>query len=123
MDYCQNNDIMLIAYRPIQKGALIKEGVKLLDEICKKYKKTPAQIAINWLISFKNVVTLSKTRNIEHLKENLDSLSFQMDRMDIERLTNDFPGQQFISDSRKILQGVSSQPRRSHRSNPACNHS
>jgi diketogulonate reductase-like aldo/keto reductase len=106
MDYCQSNDIMLIAYRPIQKGSLIREGIRLLEEMCKKYKKTAAQIAINWLISFKNVVTLSKTRKIEHLKENLDSLSFQMDKMDLDRLTYDFPDQQYISDARKIYQYI-----------------
>jgi len=37
----------------------------------KKYNKTPAQIAINWLISQKNVVTLAKTSNTKHLDDNL----------------------------------------------------
>ncbi len=102
LDYCQHNDIMLIAYRPVQKGILTKKGVELVDKMCKKYRKTPAQIAINWLISIDNVVTLSKTRGIEHLKENLGALGFEMEQQDVDKLMKEFPDQQFVSDSRKI---------------------
>ena len=106
LDYCQRNNIMLIAYRPIQKGILTKRCGKFLDSICEKYKKTPAQIAINWVISIDNVVTLSKTRDREHLTENLGALNFQINQVDIERLMNEFPGQKWVSDAKKIHQYI-----------------
>jgi diketogulonate reductase-like aldo/keto reductase len=96
--YCQKNDIMFIAWRPVQKGALTDHGTPLLDEMCAKYHKTPAQIAINWLISQPNVVTLSKMGRIEHLKENLAALGWQMKEEDIERLRREFPDQKYVSD-------------------------
>lgn len=99
LDYCRKNDVMFIAWRPLQKGVLLQEKENILTEMAQKYHKTSSQIAINWLISQKNVVTLSKTRSVEHLKENLDSLDFEMGQGDIERLTKDFPDQQDISDA------------------------
>lgn len=98
LKYCQDNGIFLSAWRPVQKGALTKNGIAILDEMCKKYKKPPAQIAINWLISQKNVITLSKTSNIKHLKENLDAIGWKMKSADIERLRVEFPDQKEISD-------------------------
>lgn len=97
LDHAQKNDVMLVAWRPLQKGTLADSS--LVDELAKKYQKTPSQIAINWLISQKNVVTLAKTGNPEHLKENLGALDFTMESGDIERIRREFPDQQLVSDA------------------------
>lgn len=89
--YCQDNDIILTAYRPLEKGALPKTGIKLLDELGRKYKKTFYQIAINWLISQKNVVSISKMRSRNHMLENLGALGWKMEEKDIEKLRREFP--------------------------------
>ena len=99
LKFCQENDIMFIAWRPVQKGLLLENIPPILREICQKYQKTPAQIAINWLISQDHVVTLAKTTSIDHLKENLGALDFTMDSEDIEKLRTDFPNQETISDA------------------------
>jgi diketogulonate reductase-like aldo/keto reductase len=64
--YCQKNDIFVIAWRPLVKGLITKGNYSILDEISKKYKKTRAQIALNWVISKEDVVTIVKASNIEH---------------------------------------------------------
>lgn len=97
--YCQKNDVMLIAWRPLQKGILLEDTSSMLSEMAEKYKVTPAQIAINWLISLPNVVTISKTTNLEHLKENLGALTFAMEKEDIEKLTIEYPNQEDVSDT------------------------
>jgi diketogulonate reductase-like aldo/keto reductase len=91
--YCQHNDVLLEAYRPLEKGMLLSGKIAILDELAKKYKKTPSQVAINWLISQRNVVTLSKTSTIEHLEENLGAVGWQIDKEDIEDLRKNFPNQ------------------------------
>lgn len=96
--YCVDNDIFISAWRPVGKGNLLEEIPEVLKEMCDKYNKSPAQIAINWLISQPYVITLSKTRSTEHLKENLGALDFKMEDSDIERLRNEYPNQQKISD-------------------------
>lgn len=93
LKYCQENDVILEAYRPLDKGAMVDSPAPILAEIAKKYNKTPAQVAINWLTSQDNVVTLSKSSNLNHLKENLGAIGWQMDSKDIEALRENFPNQ------------------------------
>ena len=100
LKYCQNEDMMFIAWRPLNGFSL---DAQIIYDLTKKYNKTPRQIALNWLISQKNVVTLSKTKSPEHLKENLGSLDFALDEEDIERLRKDFPNQEDVSDIVPLL--------------------
>jgi diketogulonate reductase-like aldo/keto reductase len=99
LEYCQKNDVLFVAWRPLQKGILIEGTENIVNELAQKYQKTPAQIALNWLISQPNVVTLSKTRDVEHLKDNLGALNWIMDTEDIERLDKEYPNQEDISDA------------------------
>ena len=98
LDYCQKNDILLAAYRPIGKGKLLEDVPKIMEEMCVKYQKTPAQIAINWLISQKGVVTLAKTSDPAHLRENLGALGWYLTEGDVELLRKEYPDQVGISD-------------------------
>ncbi|TVM00977.1 MAG: aldo/keto reductase [Candidatus Brocadia sp. WS118] len=88
--YCQKNNILIIAWRPLAKGELAKPGFKILDELAKKYNKTHSQIAINWLISKKGIVTITKSTKLEHLKENLGAIGWKLQHEDIGRLNNSF---------------------------------
>lgn len=99
LDYCQNNDVLLEAYRPLDKGMLLAEPRLILQQLAKKYSKTPAQIAINWLISQTNVVTIAKTSSVAHLKENLGAIGWNMEQGDIEELRVNFPHQRVRSDN------------------------
>lgn len=97
LQHSQENDVLLVAWRPLQKGILPDSPV--INEMAAKYNKTAPQIALNWLISQKNVVTLSKTSNIQHLHENLGALGWSLEDADIERIRTEFPDQQLVSDA------------------------
>ncbi|MBU1033954.1 aldo/keto reductase [Patescibacteria group bacterium] len=99
LEYCQQNDIFLEAYRPLEKGMLLDNQSELITDLAKKYNKTPSQIAINWLISQKNVLTLFKTSSIEHLEENIGSLGWEMNQEDIEKLRKNFPNQIMVPEN------------------------
>lgn len=88
--YCQENNILIIAWRPLAKGELAKPGFKILDELAEKYNRTQSQIAINWLISKKGIVTITKSTKVEHLKENLGAIGWQLKQEDVDRLNNEF---------------------------------
>lgn len=98
LDYCQKNDIILSAWRPLQKGAFIKKKINLLEDMCQKYNKTPAQISLNWLIAQENVIAICKMRHLEHIKENLGSLGWKLEEKDIGILDKEFPNQKDVSD-------------------------
>ncbi len=84
--YCQENDIIVIAWAPLQKGRLAASGFEVLDSVCDKYNKTPSQVALNWLISKKNIVVISKANKKEHLMDNLGAIGWKLEQEDIKRL-------------------------------------
>jgi len=84
--FCEKNNIMIIAYRPLGLGDLTHKGIKILDEIAKKYNKTRAQIAIKWIISHKNFVAITKSTKINHLKQNVDVFEWKLKQKDKEQL-------------------------------------
>jgi diketogulonate reductase-like aldo/keto reductase len=65
----------------------------LLEKLAKKYGKTPAQIAINWLTSQDNVIAIAKTSISTHLEENLGAVGWALETTDIEELRKEFPSQ------------------------------
>ncbi len=83
--YCQENDILVMAYRPIERGFLLQSH-PLLDTLSVKYGKTKAQIAIQRLISKKNIVTICKATQTAHIKENLGAMWWTLNNEDIEAL-------------------------------------
>jgi diketogulonate reductase-like aldo/keto reductase len=91
LEYALENDIMLVAWRPLEKGIFSVTEESTLKKLCKKYDKTGNQIAINWLISQENVATISKSGSAGHLKENLGALGWKMDKSDIELVMKRFP--------------------------------
>ena len=100
LDYCRKNDVMLIAWRPFQKGGMLGDQMpKLLLDLAAKYGKSPSEIAIAWLLMQKNVVTISMSHNPLHMRRNLSAAKWEMDRKDFELLTECYPGQQAVSDA------------------------
>lgn len=84
LDYVIENDIMLTAYAPLAQGK-VNESTEL-QEIGEKYGKTPAQIALRWLIEQENVVAIPKASSEEHLRENIDIFDFMLEDEDFERI-------------------------------------
>lgn len=83
--YCQENNIIVMAYRPIERGLVLKDHA-LMDSLAEKYNKTKAQIALNWLISKKNIIVIPKASSKEHLKENLDATGWNLSEEDMKLL-------------------------------------
>jgi len=83
LPYCKSHDIKLIAYRPLVKGDLSWAENSVIKKLGVKYKKTPAQIVLNWLIKL-GLAPIPKASDLKHLKENLGALGWQMDNEDME---------------------------------------
>ncbi len=99
LKFCQENDVMLIAWRPLQKGFLLNGTPDCLREISEQYGLTPSQVALSWLTSQKNVVTISMSRSAEHMEENRKAAEFTLPEEAVERLRRDFPDQLDVSES------------------------
>lgn len=98
LEYCQENDVMLVSYRPIELWKLAHNPTVHYMWLVKKYDATPAQLSLNWLFTQMNVVTIFHSSNFEHIYENLWALDFKISAEDIALLRKDLKGQIFKSD-------------------------
>jgi len=101
--YCLTNDIIMQAWRPIQYGEIMLMESDLINDLSQKYGKTYSQIAVNRLISQKNISTIIKMTKEEHIRENLWALWWQMEAEDIELLKTNYPNQKPVSDRIPLL--------------------
>lgn len=74
LPYCQMQELLFIAYSPLDQGRIKKTLMPLLV----KYNKTPAQIMLNWLITSHGVIAIPKTTSLDHTKENADATNFEL---------------------------------------------
>ncbi len=74
--YCQDHDILLTAYTPIEKGRVSRD--KRLKHMAARYAATPVQIALAWLIQQSNVIAIPMSTNKAHLEENLGALEVEL---------------------------------------------
>lgn len=84
LKYCQEHDVLLTAYSPLDRGYLVDDPT--VKEIAEKYDATPAQIAINWLIRQPKVIALPMSTRREHLQDNLGALHLDLSADDLGRL-------------------------------------
>lgn len=90
LPYLKDTKRTLIAYSPLARGILPKIENHKLVEIATKYDKSKTQIAINWLTSQQNVVTIPKSSNPLHVLEFMDSTGWTMKHEDRMELANSF---------------------------------
>lgn len=84
LNYCQENNILMTAYTPIEKGKVANHAK--LKEIAAKYEATPVQIALNWLVQQPQVITIPMSTNKQHLAENLAAADLELSKEDIHLL-------------------------------------
>jgi diketogulonate reductase-like aldo/keto reductase len=91
LPYCEKKGIVVLPYRPIAHGALANPNEKLrvvMDKISQRHGgKTPAQIALNWLMSKSSVVfPIPRASRPERVIENAGSLAWSLDAEDMREL-------------------------------------
>ncbi|MDX1673005.1 MAG: aldo/keto reductase [Balneolaceae bacterium] len=86
LDYAIENNILITAYSPLAQGRV--NDSKELQQIGENHGKTPAQIALRWLIEQENVVAIPKSASRKHLEENIDIFDFQLSDEEFEQIDN-----------------------------------
>jgi aryl-alcohol dehydrogenase-like predicted oxidoreductase len=113
LDACRELRITLIAYQPLAQGVLTGkyrpgdrpkgirrfgryfrgDGLKkaqpvvaLLGEIGERYSKTPAQVALRWLIEQEGILPIPGAKNGRQAASNAEALSFTLVAAEIEAL-------------------------------------
>jgi 2,5-diketo-D-gluconate reductase B len=72
------------AYQPLAGGKVFASPE--LGSIAKRYGRTPAQIALRWLIQKEDVVAIPRSRKPENLASNIDIFSFELEETDCRQI-------------------------------------
>ena len=89
-DYCKENHIAVIAYSPLSHGKIFdnKELLADISKISSKYGKTPAQVALSWLVHRDNTFPIPKASNPAHMKEDLEAAKIKLNKEDLDFLSS-----------------------------------
>ena len=91
LDFCRKNKITVIAYSPLARGELLKgKYYEFLSKIGKKYNKTAAQVALNWLIIKENVVAIPKAFSKAKIVENMGAYGWKLSDEDLKAIDEFF---------------------------------
>ena len=98
LEFCNLENIKIIAYNPLVKGEYCKRHSNEIEErkldllneeeiikLSKKYNKSPGQIVLNWEIK-RGVIPIPGTSKPERMKENLDSTKLKMEENEYNAL-------------------------------------
>ena len=84
LEFCLDEGIVLTAYSPVARGRVLEN--ETLREIGDRYGKTPAQVALRWLVQQETVAAIPKAENPEHIAENIDIFDFELATEEMERV-------------------------------------
>ncbi len=73
------------AWAPFAEGKNDIFHNELLAKIGKKYNKSVAQVILRWLVQ-RDIVVLTKSTNLERIKENFDIFDFELSKEDMEKI-------------------------------------
>lgn len=68
--------MLLNAYQPIARGKVF--GVEALEAIGRRYARSPAQVALRWLIQQDKVGAIPRSSRPENLRANIDVFDFEL---------------------------------------------
>ena len=83
--YCLKNNMLVIAWRPLVKGELNRE-IEILKKLSEKYRCTPNQLAIAWLINKPLHATIAKATSEDHIRENFAAADIELEANDMKLL-------------------------------------
>jgi pyridoxine 4-dehydrogenase len=86
LDYCAKSGVGFIPWFPLNAGELAREG-SALDEIARRRKASPGQIALAWLLKRSPVMLpIPGTGKVAHLEENVGAAAIQLTDEEFETL-------------------------------------
>lgn len=106
LPYCQRERITLMAYSPLDKGRLARRPPQKLKFVATRLGRTPAQVALNWLISKPMVIAIPKAARLDHVEEIADAVGWRIPR-DLLSELEELEGEELDGQGREPHLGLS----------------
>lgn len=95
VDFCKKNNIQVEAHSPLMGGHL--NEVPELEEIAKKYGKTPAQIVLRWNLQ-REIIVIPKSVHADRIIENAQIFDFNLSDEDMNAINTLNRNHRFLPD-------------------------
>ena len=89
LPWLRERRIPVMAYSPIEQARILRHPG--LVEFADRYRMTPAQAALAWLLANDDVIVIPKTSHRERLRENLGALDHRLTKAQLAELDRLFP--------------------------------
>jgi diketogulonate reductase-like aldo/keto reductase len=90
LNFCLQERITVIAFSPLGErfsNLLARDPERVLAAVGSRIGKTPAQVALNWVISRENIVTIPKASSVTHALENCGASGWRLSQPDYKLLS------------------------------------
>ena len=81
---CARLQVMLTCYAPIARGRVLNDPV--ITEIASSHGRSPAQIALRWLVQQPQVAVVPRALEFGEIEEDIDLFDFELSEPDMERI-------------------------------------
>jgi len=82
--FCAEHQIAVEAWSPLGRGSVLTDPT--IDDIARRYGKTPAQVVLRWHIERGDIV-FPKSVTPARVRENIHLFDFELDGADVEAIT------------------------------------
>ncbi|MDD3154820.1 MAG: aldo/keto reductase [Victivallaceae bacterium] len=89
LDFCQQHDVILQAWRPLRGVESCEEA----EQLCKKYHTSLQVLALAYLLNQNQVAAIAAMSSAAHIRENRTAVDLQLDAEDLLWLRNCWPDQ------------------------------
>jgi diketogulonate reductase-like aldo/keto reductase len=89
LDYCQENCVTVLAFSPLGGGIQNihrKDKGGVLRKVAAATGKTEAQIALNWCVTKKRVIAITKSNSVDRVVEDCQASSWRLSSDDMRML-------------------------------------
>ncbi|WP_371789899.1 aldo/keto reductase [Streptomyces sp. NBC_01471] len=86
---CRELSVPVMAYSPVEQGRLL--GHEALRAVASAHGRTPAQVALAWVLRHGDVIAIPKASSIAHVEENRAALDLRLTDDDLRALDAAFP--------------------------------
>lgn len=82
---CREAGMALTAYCPLARGRVF--GDPVIERIAARHRKSPAQVALRWLVQQQGVVAIPRSSKPEHARANFEIWDFALDDREMAEIS------------------------------------
>ena len=83
LQHCNRHEVVLTAYRPLGKGAILRDPV--LRTVAQNHGKTTAQVALKWLLQ-QGIIVIPKASSEVHLRQNMGLFDWELEGAEMQQI-------------------------------------